>query len=104
MGQSVVVGKDLQHFRRKNGALWIHASAVRLYYLKSNLGLRQQESKEFNLAGNLPTIHWPSYSPDLNILEYVGVGCGGIQTHYFVAYYDTKSVSLDTLKGIVQET
>ena len=53
---------------------------------------------------DLPTIDWPPYSSDLNLIEHVWSWIKRyIQEHYFQAYYDAKKISLDELKRIVLE-
>jgi hypothetical protein len=53
---------------------------------------------------NIPTIDWPPYSPDLNLIEHVWHWMRRyIQEQYFTAYYDASRISLQELKRIIQE-
>lgn len=53
---------------------------------------------------DIPTINWPPYSPDLNIIEHVWSWMKRyIQEHYFIVHYDARSVSLDRLRDIIWE-
>ncbi len=81
------------------------AHGVRLVWQHDGASCHRSFETEDNLfRRNLPTINWPPYSPDLNLIEHVWSWMKRyIQDHYFRAYYDAKSVPLDRLREIIWE-
>ena len=93
-----VILNNIQSFLQANkgrGYIWMqdNASCHRSRETAANLRLRQ-----------IPTIQWPRYSPDLNLIEHVWSWMKNyIQRRYYAVYYDASKVPITRLRQIVWE-
>ena len=65
---------------------------------------RSFETQDNLYRRNIPTIDWPPYSPDLNLIEHVWSWMKRyIQERYFEAFYNAQSIQFDRLREIISE-
>jgi len=65
---------------------------------------RSRETQQNLQIRNITSIHWPRYSPDLNLIEHVWNWMKTwIQDHYWQACYDVAKVPLQELQRIILE-
>jgi transposase len=72
-------------------------------YMQDNAPSHRSRLTTRNLQRRgIPTIKWPPYSPDLNLIEHVWNWMKNwIQNHYWEARYNISSVPLDHLRQII---
>jgi hypothetical protein len=78
---------------------------VRLVWQQDGASCHRSWETDDNLyRRNIPSIEWPPYSPDLNLIEHVWSYMRRyIQEHYFTEYYDPKKIQQERLRSIVWE-
>jgi hypothetical protein len=81
------------------------AQGVRLVWQHDGASCHTSFETEDNLyRRNIPTINWPPYSPDLNLIEHVWTWMKRyIQRNYFQVYYNAQSVPEERLRQIIWE-
>lgn len=84
---------------------WRDEWGLRMVWQQDGASCHRSWETDDNLyRRNIPTIIWPPYSPDLNLIEHVWSWMRRyIQEHYYQAYYDSKTIPLDTLRNIIYE-
>ena len=65
---------------------------------------RSFETQDNLYRRNIPTIDWPPYSPDLNLIEHVWSWMKRyIQSRYFEVFYNAQTIQFDRLREIISE-
>jgi transposase len=73
--------------------------------MQDNASCHRSKETQWNLQWRqIPSIKWPQYSPDLNLIEHVWNWIKNyIQEQYWQARYDVAKVPLEQLKAIIWE-